>query len=161
MNRKSLITLAIVALVALLAVPFVYAQQGHGRGMGQMHGMAGHGGFGPFQRLQKLQSELGLSDAQVTEIQTIFTNLRDQNAPYRDQLKGGRQTVLSTLLKDPNNIAAAQAIVDQQTQAEQAMKTNALAAASKALNVLTPDQRAKLGDLIAQRQARWAGRMGR
>ena len=161
MNRKSLITLAIVALVALLAVPFVYAQQAHGRGMGEMHGMAGHDGFGPLGHLQKLQSELGLSDAQVTEIKTIFTSLHDQNAPYRDQLKGGRQAITSTLLKDPNNVAAAQAIIDQQAQAEHAMKTNMVAAASKALNVLTADQRAKLADLIAKRQARWASRMGK
>lgn len=168
MNKRSLITLAIVALVGLLAVPFIYAQQApapreHGMGM---HGMGMHGdkgmqAFGPLGHLQKLQTELGLSDAQVTEIKTIFTNLRDQNAAYRTQLKGGHQAILSTLLKDPNDLASAQAILNQQTQAENAMKANVLSATSKALNVLTADQRAKLADLIAQRQANRAARMSK
>ncbi len=125
-----------------------------------MRGPGGPGGPALFARLDKLQTELGLSDAQVTEIKTIFTNLRDQNATYRDQLKGSMQSVTSTLIKDPNNVAAAQAILDQQAQAEHAMRTNLLNATAKALNVLTADQRAKLGDLIAQHQANRANRMG-
>ncbi|HEV8660040.1 MAG TPA: periplasmic heavy metal sensor [Thermoanaerobaculia bacterium] len=142
--KRSTLTITILALVALIAAPFLYAN--HGRD----HGMAG---FGPLAHLQRAQKELGLSDQQVDEIKAIFKSFHDQNADYRDQLRGGFQGVVNTLIKNPNDIAAAQALIDQQAQAERALKTNLLNAASKALNVLTPDQRTKLGQMIADRMA--------
>jgi Spy/CpxP family protein refolding chaperone len=144
--KKSTLTISILALVVLIAVPFLYA------GPGRDHGMAG---FGPLARLERAQQELGLSDQQVGQIKTIFKGLHEQNAAYRDQLRGGLQGVMNTLIKNPNDIAAAQALIDQQADAERAMKTNLLSAASKALNVLTPDQREKLGQMIAERASRW------
>ncbi len=142
--KKSTLTITILALVALVAVPLLYA------GPGRHHGMAG---FGPLAHLGRAQQELGLSDQQVAEIKAIFKNFHDQNAEYRDQLRGGFEGVVKTLIKNPNDIAAAQALIDQQAQAERALKTNLLNAASKALNVLTPDQREKLGQMIAERMA--------
>lgn len=148
MTKRSWTITAVVAAMVLAAVPFVYAGQRH------MHGMA-EGAFGPLGHLSKLQQELNLSDQQVDQIKAIFADLHQQNAQYREQLHGGFQTVVSTLLKDPNNVSAAQAIIDQQSQAERAMKSNVLAAASKALNILTPDQREKLGTIIAERHGRF------
>ena len=150
MKKRTLGLTAAGAFVVLLAVPFVYAQ--HVRGD---HG-GGHGGFGSMMmlgHLDKAKQELGLSDQQVTDIKAIFENLKQQNAPYRASLKGGMASVAQTLLNNPNDLAAAQAIVDQQSQAERTMKSNGLAAASKALNVLTPDQRAKLSDHLKARLA--------
>ncbi len=154
MKKTTLTFAGILALVALVAAPILYA----GPGRMHAHGMAGGMGMGPLAHLQKAQQELGLSDQQVTEIKTIFADLRTQNAQYREQLHGGLQGVISTLIKNPNDVAGAQAIIDQQAQAERAVKTNILTAASKALSVLTPEQRTKLGDLIAQRQAHRANR---
>jgi Spy/CpxP family protein refolding chaperone len=142
--KKSTLAVAILALVTIAAVPFLYAGAGHQHGMG---------GYGPLAHLGKMQSELGLSDQQVSEIKVILTSLHEQNAPYRDQLHGGFQSVVSTLLKNPNDIAAAQALIDQQAQAERAMKSNLLNAASKALNILTPEQRDKLGQVISEHAA--------
>jgi Spy/CpxP family protein refolding chaperone len=106
-----------------------------------------------FGHLRHLKSQLDLTDDQVTQLKTIAQSLRDQNAQYRDQLHGGMQQVAQTLIKDPSNVAAAQAILDGQSTAENAMKKNALNAASKALQVLTADQRAKLGDALASMSA--------
>jgi len=63
--------------------------------------------------------------------------------------------VATTLLANPSDITTAQALLDQQAEAERNLKANTLAAASKALGVLTPDQRSKLADMIAKR---WAAR---
>ena len=133
--------LVIVAAVALAVVPFVYAAPGH-RGRD-------HAGFG-LERLAKAQKELGLSDQQVDQIKTIFRSVREQNAQYRTEKRGAFGDVLNTLLKNPNDLATAQSILDQQAQNDRAMKMNLLAGASKALNVLTPEQRDKLAQLIAQ-----------
>jgi protein CpxP len=153
MNKRNAIITAVVAVLTLAGVPFVYAQHQHAMHDG-MHGM--HGGpFGAFGlgHLQHAKEALGLSDAQADQLKTIFTALHEQNAQYRTQVHGGLMQVAQTLINDPNNISAAQALLDQQNAAEQAMKTNALNAASKALNVLTPDQRAKVGEFLSKRAA--------
>lgn len=149
MTKKKTLTVSaiVVAVLAIAAVPFLYAGPGH-----HMHGMGADMGLG---HLAKAQKELGLSDAQVEQIKAIVKDTHTQNAQYRDQLHGGFASIISTLVKNPNDVAAAQAIIDQQTAAESALKSNLLTAASKALNVLTPDQREKLGTMISQHQARF------
>jgi Spy/CpxP family protein refolding chaperone len=61
--------------------------------------------------------------------------------------------VAQTLISNPNDVAAAQAQLDQQNAVEATLKTNTLAAAARALNVLTPDQRAKVGEFLSKRAA--------
>ena len=149
MTRKSTITVSAIALavIAVVAVPFLYAGPGHRHMMG--------GEMGPLAHLGHAQKELGLSDAQVDQIKTIVKAAHEENAQYRDQLHGGFASVINTLIKNPNDVAAAQAIMDQQAAAERSLKTNMLNAASKALNVLTPEQREKLGTMVAAHQARF------
>lgn len=141
-TRTTLFAIAGV-LILLVAVPLAFAQRTHG-------------GFGPMMMLGHLEhakQALGLSDQQVSDLKAIFQQTRDQNATYRQQRRDGMQQIIQTLLKNPNDLAAAQALLDQQTAAERAMKSNLLTAASKALNVLTADQRSKLSDLIQQHMA--------
>jgi Spy/CpxP family protein refolding chaperone len=156
MKKRILIAAGLIALAAILAsVPFAFAQHARMR-----HQMADGGpGMMFLGHLGHLQSELNLSDDQTTQIKAIFQSLRDQNAAYRTQLHGGMQQVAQALLKDPNDLAIAQAIIDQQTATENAMKKNALSAASKALQVLTPDQRVKLSTMVNEHiQERESGR---
>lgn len=155
-KRIGIITL-IVALAAIIAVPLVARplMRAHAGGFGfGEHG----GGFGMhiLGRIEHVKEELDLSDQQVDQLKTIFRETRDLNEPYREQLKGGIHEVVTTLIADPNNTAAAQAILDQRAAAEKAMKQNMLGAASKALNVLTPQQRTKLAQLIGEHHARRA-----
>jgi len=145
MKKSTWIITAVVALLAIASVPFLYAGQGH-------RGQPGMDGLGPLARLERAQKELGLSDQQAGEIEAIFKSVHDQNAQYRDQLRGGMGGVLNALLENPNDIAGAQAIMDQQAQTERAIRSNLLNGASQALNVLTPEQRDKLGQIVAQRQ---------
>lgn len=159
MKKKILIGAGMVALAAFLAyVPFAFADRTM---MSHRDGMMGGGpGMAFFGHLRHLKSDLNLTDDQVTQIKAIAQSLRDQNAQYRDQLHGGMQQIAQTLIKDPSNVAAAQAIIDGQSATENAMKKNALTAASKALQVLTADQRAKLGDALATMSARSQSRRG-
>lgn len=151
MKTRNLFITAVVALT-LLATPLLFAGP-HGRGH--------RGGFGPLGMLGHAKEELGLSDQQVDEIKAIFRQVHEQNAGFRQQLQGGLKDITAALLENPNNVAAAQAILDQQTQAERAMKLNVLNATSKALNVLTAEQRTKLGTMIEERQSRRESRRRR
>ena len=151
MNKKYLTIAAVIAALVLIAAPFALAQRMHGG----PHGMGG-GEMGVMflGHLQHAKQALGLSDQQVSDIETIFKDLRTQNQPYRESLHGNMQQIATILLNNPNDTAAAQALVDKQADAEKQMKTNAVMAASKALNVLTPDQRAKLQTFVNERHSR-------
>ncbi len=149
MKKRILISTVIVAVVALAAAPLVMARP-HGRFGGGMHGE----GMEILGHLRHAQEELGLSDQQVDQIKTIFAEAREQNASYRQQLHGGYKGVAELLLANPGDIAGAQKLIDQQTETERTMKTNFLNAASKALSVLSAEQRAKLGTMLAEHAAR-------
>ena len=152
MKKRSIIFGATALLVVGLAVPFAFAQHMHARGMG-MHGGPGaeFGGMMMLGHLAHAQQALGLSDQQVADIKVIFKDLHDQNAAYRDQLHGNLKSIADTLIANPNDVAAAQALLDKQEAAEHTMKVNALNAAARALNVLTPDQRTKLSQHLQDR----------
>ena len=152
MKNRSIIFGAAALLVVGLAVPFAFAQHARARGMA-MHGGRGGDFAGTMMlgHLARAQEQLGLSDQQVVDIKAIFKGLHDQNAAYRDQLHGNMKSIADALIADPNNVAAAQAILAQQEAAEHTMKVNALNAAAKALNVLTPDQRTKLAQHLQDR----------
>lgn len=152
MNKKYLTVAAVIGTLVLVAAPFAFAQRMHGHSRGNMGG--GDMGVMFLGHLQQAKAALGLSDQQVTDIQTIFTDLKAQNAPLRDSMKGGFHSVLTTLLNNPNDLSTAQAQLDAQEQTEHQMKANALVAASKALNVLSADQRGKLQQFISDRMAR-------
>ena len=156
--KKAFLVAAIVALVALAAVPLVAGPGGrHFRGHGEQ--MGGHGfGFGFMGHIGRLKEELNLTDAQVDQIKTIFREAHEQNADVRAQMHDGFKGVVEKLIANPNDIAGAQAIIDQQAAAERTLKTNMLTAASKALNVLTPEQRTKLGEKLAEHSERWGRR---
>ncbi len=148
MKKRNAVIAAVFALVALIAVPLVY-----GQGMRHHAAAAGeNGGFGfLFGRLERARQALDLTDTQVAQLTSIAKELHAQNAPYLAQLREGRTQVAQTLLADPSNIAAAQAILDQQAGAHKALQSSTLEAASRALSVLSPDQRTKVAQFLAQR----------
>ena len=148
MKKHTIAIATAVALAALVAVPIAFAQharhmRGEGFGGGMFFGHLGH-----------VKSQLGLSDQQTSDIKAIFKQLREQNQPYRDSMRSTMQQVAQMLINNPNDVAAAQALINQQADAERTMKLNALNAASKALNVLTPDQRGKLSAMMQEHMRR-------
>lgn len=154
MKRVAIALTLVLAVGALAAAPLVLADGPHGRfgGHGFRHGL-GHG-FGPLGRLAHVKHELNLTDQQTDRIKAIFKETRAQTAPYRAQLRGGYKGVVQTLLENPNDVAGAQARIEQQVNAERALKTTVLNGASKALAVLTPEQREKLSTLMEEHAKR-------
>jgi Spy/CpxP family protein refolding chaperone len=146
--KKRLILIAAVALIAgaFALVPLIHADPGRAR-----MGHHGFGGMGFFGHLEQVADELELSEQQVEQIKAIFGELHEQNDQYRDQMHGGFLSAAETLLANPNDLAGAQARLDAQLANEKTLRSNMLVAVSKALNVLTADQRAKLQQMVQQR----------
>jgi Spy/CpxP family protein refolding chaperone len=111
-------------------------------------------GHGMFRNIDRVREELNLSDNQVAQIKVIFAELREQNREYRESMRGGFGDVAEALLANPNDLAAAQKLIEEREAARSAMKANRLNAMSKALNVLTAEQRAKLSEIVAKRAER-------
>ena len=158
MKKRSLILGTAVLLAVMLAVPFAYAQhrRAHGMGMPMRGGPGGElGAVMMLGHLEHAREALGLSDQQVSDIKAIFKDLHQQNSAYHAQLHEGVQSIAQTLLADPNNVAAAQALLEKQEAAEHTLKVNALNAAAKAINVLTSEQRTKLADHLRERADRF------
>lgn len=160
-NRIVLITLAVVALGVLAIAPMLLAGPGgEGRPGMRMHGgmQGGLHGFGMLGPLRHLKEELGLSDAQMEQIAAIVADLRTKNEPYRGQLRGGVKDAAQILLANPQDVAGARTLLEQQSAAERAMKENALQAISRALAVLSAEQRTELGKFLEERAGRFGHR---
>jgi Spy/CpxP family protein refolding chaperone len=156
MKNRTLIFGTAALLAVLVAVPFAYAQHRRARGMAMHGGPAGElGAIMMLGHLEHAREALGLSDQQVADIKGIFKSLHEQNAAYHEQLHDGVKSIAETLLANPNDIAAAQALLDKQEAAEHTMKANALNAAAKALNVLTAEQRNTLAQHLRDRAERF------
>lgn len=157
MKKRITLIAVVIAVAALTAAPIVHARPG-GRGH---HGFGGGpGGFGILGHLNHVKEELALSDQQVAQIKGIFAEVHELNAQYREQLHGGFKGVAEVLLANPNDIAGAQAVLDQQAVTERLVKVNLLNATAKALGVLNAEQRTKLSTLMAEHAER-RGRRGR
>ncbi|HUR81851.1 MAG TPA: Spy/CpxP family protein refolding chaperone [Thermoanaerobaculia bacterium] len=150
MKKRTILIASILALGVIVAAPLVIAgPHGHGArthgGPMAMHGMEflGH--------LQHVKEEIGLTDAQAEQIHAIFREVHEQNTATRDDFHAGLHEAAQILLANPNDVAAAQAVLDRQAAAERVLKTNLLTAFGKAFAVLTPDQRTKLRTMMDER----------
>ena len=143
------------ALVAVLSAAGLsaWAQHGPGGGMGGMGGMGMFGG--PSEHMGRMVDHMldgiNASDAQRAQVKQIAqaaaADLKAQREASRSLRDKGTQ-----IFAAPNVDAAAAEQVRQQTmaQADQASR-RVLQAMLDISKVLTPEQRAKLGDRIKQR----------
>lgn len=159
MKKRIILTALALSIVALAVTPAIVAGPGghsrHGFAGGHGHSAGGgHGGLALLGHLRHLKEELDLTAPQVEQIKEIVASAHEQNAQYSDQLHGGFTGVAQVLLANPNDIARAQALLDQQEVAERAMKSNLLNATAKALGVLNAEQRAKLSSRLAEHSER-------
>lgn len=122
-----------------------------------MHGMPGDGG--PMFLSGRLLKDVGASDAQQKQIRDIFDAARKDLKAQREQ---GRQwhDQMAALLSAPTVDAAAVEQLRQQMNAQHEASSKRMTQAMvAAANVLTADQRAKLGELMKKHKARMEERM--
>jgi Spy/CpxP family protein refolding chaperone len=159
--KKRWIAVLVVVLVAAVAIPIAYAGMNrrggmgmHGMGMHGMHGEEGGHGFAFFGHLRALREKLDLSDAQVEQIKQIAADVHEKNASFRGSMKDDFHAVADVLIADPNAIDRAEEILSKNEAARREMRDNMLRGVSRALNVLTPEQRGKLAGIVAEHRER-------
>ena len=149
--------LRVATVAAALAVGGVAAQAQPGPGHRGGPAMMAPGGlFGG--HMEHLLDAVNATDAQRSQIEAIFKAARQDLAGQRDAgMKLHQQ--MATLYTAANIDAAAIEAVRAQISAQHEAASKRLSQASiDAARVLTPEQRAKIGELMKKRQARMAER---
>jgi Spy/CpxP family protein refolding chaperone len=141
--KKKVIAVLAAGIITLTAVPLAFAARAERRGQG---GFDGHGAV--FGMLHRAADELELTTAQKEQLKAIAREVRAENAAYRQTMRGGVKDVASLLIQNPNDVAAAEAVLAKNDEAREQIRSNVLRGVSKALNVLTPSQRAELGQML-------------
>ena len=156
----------LMALLSTLAVT-AWAQPMMGGGMGGHHGMGGGGmmmGGSPERMgrvLDHMLDGLGATDAQRAQIKQIAQSAAADLKAQRDAGRGLHQRALQ-LFTAPNVDAGAVESVRQQMLAQHDQASKRISQAMLDISrVLTPEQRAKIGERMKEREARMHDRMER
>ena len=145
---------ALVGLTGAVLQPALAASGGHGgMGMGMGMGMGtGMGRDGPG-HIGRMLDQVGASAEQKAQISAFIEAARNDLKPVHAQLKTLRAQG-AALFTQPNVDAAAIEAVRLQTQTLQGQASKRMAQALvESSRVLTPDQRAKMADLMNKRRA--------
>jgi protein CpxP len=146
--------LAISATVALSA--WAQPDPGHRHG----GGMEGPGLFmGQGRGLDRMLDSVNATDAQRTQIKSIAQQAAADLKTQRQAARDLRQRSLQIFTAPTVDAAAAESVRQQMVAQHDAASRRMLQAMLDISNVLTPDQRAKLGQLIQQRHQQMQERM--
>ena len=154
----------LVAAAAVTAFP-AHAQGHHGAGMGGPggHGMMMFGGAPEHvgRAVDHMLDGLNATDAQRSQIKQIAIAAAADLKAQRDAGRGLRQKGMQ-IFAAPNVDAAAAEALRQQTQAQHDQSSKrVLQAMLDVSKVLTPEQRAKIGERMKERQSMMQERMQR
>lgn len=134
MTRKRVILVMVLAIVVASA-PIVMAHQ---QVQAKRHA---EDPLMFFVELRALRSELNLSPEQVGTLKAIGQTVRESNADYRASMKRVAAEAGLVLLGDPSNTEGAEALLRRNDAERVALRANVLEGISKAIKVLTPEQR--------------------
>jgi Spy/CpxP family protein refolding chaperone len=145
--------LAVSATVALSA----WAQPGPGHRQGGMDGpglFMGHG-----RGLDRMLDSVNASDAQRAQIKSIAQQAAADLKAQHQNARALHQQSMQIFTAPTVDAAAAESVRQQMLAQHDASSRRMLQAMLDISNVLTPDQRAKLGQLIQQRRQQMQERM--
>ncbi|HEX9743570.1 MAG TPA: periplasmic heavy metal sensor [Nitrospiraceae bacterium] len=141
-----------MAMVAVMTVPFAWAEKPHGeakeqgKGYGEHGGgMKGrHGGGGHFLRhLLMHQKEIGLSEEQVGKIQALQLELDKTRIRTEAEIQVAERELHALIKDEKAELAAIEAKLKQGADLEVSLRLAAVKTRRDAMALLTPEQREK------------------
>lgn len=152
MKNRNLILAALLA-GNLATVGYVTVSHA-GPKCGDLYGIRGErtghveGGHGPLKRLMR---HVDLSDAQQTEIKIIIETSRTGTESVRHQLRDSRKAMYSMVTGSDYSLERVRELAAQQAKLDEQLTIARIDTMHRALQVLTPEQRAVLAKLREQR----------
>jgi periplasmic protein CpxP/Spy len=149
--KSSKISVFIVALAMTMGVA-AFAQDAAAPPPGHMHGHPGFGEMLPFRAV-------GLTEAQQTQIKQLYENAKPTMKPIFQQLHQNHEAMIQLITSGTFDQAKAQALAGQSSSLMSQLAVQHAAIAAQAYQLLTPDQKTKLAEVIAQREQRFQQHM--
>ena len=136
---------------------------GHGRHMHAMHGMHGGGGMfmGSPERIDRLLDGLNATEAQRTQIKQIARAAAQDLQAQRKESRALRDQAAAIFTAPTVDAPAAESLRQQMLARHDASSRRITQAMLEASAVLTPEQRVKLGERMAERKQRMEERRKR
>jgi Spy/CpxP family protein refolding chaperone len=156
---KLMLASLLVATSATVALS-AWAQPGPG-GPGGRHGGHEMGMFGGGRGVDRMLDGLNATDAQRTQIKQIMDAARNDLKGQREQGRVLRERSMQIFTAPNVDAAAAESVRQQMVQQHDQASRRMLQAMLDASKVLTPEQRAKLGERMKQRADAMRDRMQR
>jgi Spy/CpxP family protein refolding chaperone len=155
--RRTVIASLIATTVAAFGVAgYAYA---HGGGRGGWHG--GMSDADPQTQARRVDgmlrfwlADVDASDAQRKQIADIVTTAMRELQPLREQHREARKQAMEILAKPQVDRAALEAIRQKELQLGDQLSRRMVQSLADAAEVLTPEQRAKVAEKMAQRRER-------
>lgn len=122
-------------------------------------GPHGHDGLFSHHMMEFFADYLNLTDAQQTQIKAIADKERPAGEPLMQQMMQSHQAMTALVTSGNFDENKARAIATQQAQIMVEMDVHRAKVESEMYQVLTPDQKTKLNDWIAKKQAEFQKRM--
>lgn len=132
-----------------------------GPGHGGRHGGGDAMMFGGGRGVDRMLDGLNATDAQRSQIKQIMGAARDELKPAREQQRALREKSMQLFTAPTVDAAAAESVRQQMQQLRDTSSRRMLQAMLDASRVLTPEQRAKLGERMKQRSDAMHERMER
>jgi periplasmic protein CpxP/Spy len=108
-----------------------------------------------------MRDVLDLTDAQQAQIRQIFQNGRTNMKSLWSQERESHLAMMKLITSGAFDPAKAQAIANQESQVRSQLEVEHAQLAAQAYQVLTPDQKTKLNELLAKREQRMEQHMNR
>lgn len=140
---------AVSAVLALALLAGVAVAQGPHRQGGDF--------FGPM--LGNMSDVLDLTDAQQAQIKQIFQNGKSAVKPLWQQEHQSHEAMMQLITSGKFDQGTAQNIANQEAQVRAQLEVQHAQLAAQAYQVLTPEQKTKLAQVLAKRQQRMRERM--
>jgi periplasmic protein CpxP/Spy len=113
--------------------------------------------FGPM--LGNMTDILDLTDAQQAQVKQIHENAKPTMKPLMEQEHQTHQALMQLITSGNFNEAAAKKILDQESQVHEQLALQHAQLAAQAYQILTPEQKTKLAQVMARHQQRMQERM--
>ncbi len=153
-NKKYILLIVAAALIVAGGVLLVHAQAAQNQTMGR--GWKGHHGM----FLRQMARYLDLSDAQKTQIKTLFQQQRPAMQPLWQQLAADRKDMLAATASGAFDQAKVSAIATREAQARAQLQVMRLELQSKIFNtVLNSEQKMKVDQMRQKMAERITNRM--
>jgi protein CpxP len=150
--KTTFLRLATLALVMAMAGGAAVAQDATTTAPAHPHGDRAFGGPGFGGPMFGFGHQLGLTDAQKAQMKEIMTKERPTLKPLMQQAGQGQAQLRQLELSGNFNEEQARAIAMQQTQAMADLSVQRARIEAEMIQVLTPDQKAKLTQMWQRRE---------